>query len=278
MTAPQPLIRTLSLPEIELLVDWAGAEGWNPGLGDATTFQAADPGGFLGAFVADEMVAGISAVAYGDAFGFIGLYICRPDMRGRGYGKAVWDAGIARLGGRTIGLDGVPAQQANYLSMGFQPAYRTLRLSGRASAPDTPDIHSVTPGLFTVICDLDHMCFPAKRDGFLGLWLGPPRIAVVSVVDGVLHGFGAARACREGYKVGPLFARSEPTAAALLASLAGACAGEIHIDVPECQSGFIAGLVRQGFTAGFETSRMHRGAIPHYENSLVFGVTCLELG
>ena len=123
-------IRTLSLAEVETLVAWAAGEGWNPGLRDAAAFHAADPQGFLGAFVAGRMAAGISAVDYG-GFGFIGLYICRPDMRGRGYGRAVWDAGMARLAQTTVGLDGVPAQQANYRSMGFAPAYRTFRFSGR---------------------------------------------------------------------------------------------------------------------------------------------------
>ncbi|TIU88228.1 MAG: GNAT family N-acetyltransferase, partial [Mesorhizobium sp.] len=71
-------IRTLTASEVETLVDWAAGEGWNPGLGDAAAFRTADPDGFIGAFVDGEMVAGISAVAYGPGFGFIGLYICRP--------------------------------------------------------------------------------------------------------------------------------------------------------------------------------------------------------
>src|SRR6476469_513603 len=106
----KPIIRTLSLGELTDLIDWAADEGWNPGLEDAAMFQAADPEGFIGAFVGNEMVAAISAVAYGSAFGFIGLYICRPDRRGKGYGKAVWNAGMKRLAGRTVGLDGVAEQ------------------------------------------------------------------------------------------------------------------------------------------------------------------------
>lgn len=128
-------IRTLARDEVETLVDWAAAEGWNPGLGDAALFQAADPQGFIGAFVDGELSAGISAVAYGDDFGFIGLYICRPDRRGQGHGKAVWDAGMARLGKRTIGLDGVVEQQANYRSMGFAPAYRYDPVHGITECP-----------------------------------------------------------------------------------------------------------------------------------------------
>ena len=67
----KPTIRTLSLQELRVLIDWAAAEGWNPGLEDAAMFQAADPEGFIGAFVGSDMVAAISAVAYGRDFGFI---------------------------------------------------------------------------------------------------------------------------------------------------------------------------------------------------------------
>ena len=128
-------IRTLALPEIQRLLDWAAAEGWNPGCNDAVAFAAADPNGFYGAFVEGVMVAGIAAIAYDARFGFIGLYICHPDWRGQGHGTAVWAAGMAYLGDRTIGLDGVPAQQANYASMGFATAYQSLRMAGTLHGP-----------------------------------------------------------------------------------------------------------------------------------------------
>jgi len=34
-------------PEIALAVDWAAAEGWNPGRADAACFATVDPAGFL---------------------------------------------------------------------------------------------------------------------------------------------------------------------------------------------------------------------------------------
>ena len=97
------------LPRSRRLSAGRRVEGWNPGLDDAggvstlRTRRASSARSSTG-----ELVAGISAVAYGDDFGFIGLYICRPDMRGKGHGKA----GLGRrhgaaLGQRTIGLDGV---------------------------------------------------------------------------------------------------------------------------------------------------------------------------
>ena len=40
-------IRTLDEAEVRTVVDWAAAEGWNPGLHDARAFRVADPDGFL---------------------------------------------------------------------------------------------------------------------------------------------------------------------------------------------------------------------------------------
>jgi len=271
-------IRVLSGAEVETLVNWAAAEGWNPGAGDAQAFRAADPDGFLGCFVGGEMVAGISAVAYGTDFGFIGLYICRPDMRGRGHGRAVWDAAMTRLEGRTIGLDGVPAQQANYRSMGFVDAYRTFRFSGRFEGGAKGRATPVGPADFLAVANLDARHFPSARPQFLKAWLAPPRIALAVVAGGRVLGYGAARACREGYKIGPLFAREEAVATDLLAALAGRCDGEIHIDAPETNGPFVARLEAAGLTRGFETARMYRGPAPAVDLSGIFGVTTLELG
>ena len=271
-------IGTLSLAEVETLVAWAAGEGWNPGLRDAAAFHAADPQGFLGAFVEGRMAAGISAVDYG-GFGFIGLYICRPDMRGRGYGRAVWDAGMARLSQTTVGLDGVPVQQANYRSMGFAPAYRTFRFSGRLPAAGlSAEVHPVEPDLLPALGEFDRRFFPAARPSFLEGWLAPPNIALAKIGEGGIQGYGVVRECREGFKIGPLFAVDEIAAADLLAALNAQCPGEVQIDVPEDKENFADLLLRAGFSRGFETARMYRGPAPELDGSGIFGISTLELG
>ncbi|TPI34022.1 GNAT family N-acetyltransferase [Mesorhizobium sp. B3-2-1] len=277
----KPIIRTLSLAELADLVDWAAAEGWNPGLDDAAMFQAADPRGFIGAFAGSEMVAGISAAAYGRDFGFIGLYICRPDMRGKGYGKAVWTAGMTRLAGRTIGLDGVEEQQANYESKGFRPLYETIRYSGR---PATLTIgaerpRTVTAQLVPDIIRYDALCFPASRHSFLQRWLQPPHRALAAITPRGTAGYAVARSCRSGFKIGPLFADDTRTALDLLDDLASACeGGDLHIDVPASKVDFIAALVAAGFSSTFTTTRMYKGPPPRLDANRIFGVTTLELG
>lgn len=272
------LIRTLDSDEVETLVGWAAAEGWNPGIGDAAAFRTADPEGFLGAFVEGEIVAGISAVAYGDSFGFIGLYICRPEFRGQGHGKAVWDAGMERLGNRTIGLDGVPEQQANYSAMGFSKAYETTRMTGVPPVADEGGITDISLDVSSELRALDHQCFPGPRDRFLATWLAPPRHSLAAVEDGRLVGYGVVRACGEGHKVGPLFAESDAVALRLLAALAGRAGGPVQVDVPMGQGAFHEALGGAGMVPGFSTARMYRGPAPEVASSKIYGISTLELG
>ena len=135
-------IKTMTKKEVELMIDWAAAEGWNPGLNDAECYFAADPEGFLVGFLDDEPIATISAINYHDVFGFIGFYIVKPDYRGKGYGIQIWNAALKRLEGLNIGLDGVVEQQENYKKSGFNLAYRNIRFAGvgGGNSPKSADI------------------------------------------------------------------------------------------------------------------------------------------
>ena len=273
-------VRSLSLPEIATLLAWAGTEGWNPSLDDAAPFQAADPGGFIGCFVDGEMAAGISGVAYGETFGFIGLYICRPEFRGKGYGMLVWNAAMDRLAGRTIGLDGVPAQQANYEKMGFRTDYRSARWTGRVNISGKPlEAEPANPSDLPDILSFDRVHFPATRTSFVEAWVSPPRHAFACRQDGRIVGYAAARKCLHGYKLGPLFAETTGVALQLLDAAGRICGKEeISLDVPDQQHAFIGALSAMGFERGFETARMYRGAAPGLHLPGVFAVTTLELG
>lgn len=275
------IVRRLNSEEVRTLVGWAGGEGWNPGPGDADAFYAADAEGFIGCFVDGALVAGISAVAYGSDFGFIGLYICRPEFRGQGYGMQVWQVGMKRLEGRTIGLDGVPEQQANYASMGFVTSYESARWSGSAAglSADVLPAKPVSPEMIENIISFDQRFFPDAREEFLKAWLSPPREAFAVIEAGEVKGYAVLRACLEGYKVGPIFAESLDVARSLLAACGQAADGaELHIDVPAYQTDFVALLSGAGFSRAFETARMYLGPELEIEKSGVFAVTTLELG
>jgi hypothetical protein len=56
-----------------------------------TCFAAADPEGFFIGELDGAPAATVSCVNYGVSFAFLGLYIVRQDLRGRGYGLRIWD-------------------------------------------------------------------------------------------------------------------------------------------------------------------------------------------
>ena len=89
----RPMIRT----ELDILVEWAAAEGWNPGLNDAQIFWDTDPEGFIAADRHGELIGGGSIVAYGARFGFMGFFIVRPEYRRQGLGRPLWQARRDRL-------------------------------------------------------------------------------------------------------------------------------------------------------------------------------------
>jgi hypothetical protein len=275
-------VRNLTAGEIHLAIDWARQEGWNPGLYDAACFHAADPDGFFASLHEGELAAVISVVRYGGTFAFLGLYICRPGLRGMGFGRRVWQAGIAHAGGRTIGLDGVPAQQLSYARSGFELAWRNVRYVGVGSGGGDP-----VPGLvdldaipFDWLAAYDRGVFEADRRRFLRTWVAQPEAIRLGVVrDGQLAGWGLLRRCFDGYKVGPLFANDGATAESLLDGLiAAAAGGRVYLDVPEPNVAARRAARARGMEPVFETARMYAGRRPELDLRRIWGVTTFEVG
>ena len=229
--------------EIALAADWAAAEGWNPGLADAPCFATVDPEGFLIGELDGAVAATISCVNYDDRFSFLGFYIVRPELRGRGHGLRIWNAAVAHAGARTIGLDGVVAQQGNYKKSGFVLAYPNIRYGGTVASPAVP------PGLvplddvaFATIAADDATVFPAPREAFLRAWIAARgHMGRALVRDGRLAAWGVIRPCRTGHKIGPLVADDRPAAEAVFAALlAAAGGGEVFLDVPSVNRDAVA--------------------------------------
>jgi hypothetical protein len=275
-------IRTMRSDEVSIAVNWAAAEGWNPGLADAACFAAADPEGFFVGELDGAPAATISCVNYDARFAFLGFYIVREDLRGRGFGLRIWNAAIAHAGARVIGLDGVKAQQQNYRKSGFELAYANVRYGGIVAAPKAPmaDVVALSDVPLARVEACDATVFPASRSTFLRAWIGSPgHVGCALVRDGELAGWGVIRRCRKGRKVGPLVADDRGAAEVILSALlARAGGGEIFLDVPGVNRDAVALAQDLGLAPVFETARMYTGAIPPLRLERIFGVTTFELG
>jgi hypothetical protein len=276
-------IDTMSAAEVAFAIDLAASEGWNPGLDDAAAFYAADPGGFLIGRLGGRPIGCISAVAYEAHFGFIGLYIVVPEHRGQGHGIALWRAGMVRLAGRNVGLDGVLAQQDNYRRSGFRMAYSNLRFERRGALP-TPSMDGIvalSSVPFATLAAYDRGVFPARRDAFLRYWIAQPQSAALAFVsDGALRGYGVIRRCGTGWKIGPLFTDAPEIAERLYLALCrdAPAADPVYLDVPEVNADGVDLARKYAMIKVFGTARMYTGELPAIAVDRTYGVTTFELG
>jgi len=275
-------IRPMQLNDLDKVIQWTSQEGWNLGLNDGRAFLVADPSGLFVACLDDDPVAAISAIKYGDTIGFVGLYIVRADLRGQGMGYPLWEAAMASLEGRTVGLDAVVAQQGNYARSGFEMAFNTTRYTGTPQVLESNDpcLQRIDSKLVDQVLDYDWKFFPASRETFLQHWLlehSPYSVAYVE--EGVVKGFGAIRPAESGYKIGPLSADDEHIAEAIFCSLVAWTDGAtVILDVP--QPNKVGTLLAEsyGLSPLFETARMYRGTPPDLPLAKIFGMSTLEIG
>ncbi|MEV8321315.1 GNAT family N-acetyltransferase [Streptomyces sp. NPDC059900] len=284
-SAPERLtITRATLDDWQVVSGWAADEGWNPGLRDSTSFFAQDPDGFFIGRIDGEPVSAISVVNYDELYAFLGFYLVRPDLRGRGHGLATWQAALAHAGTRTVGLDGVVAQQDNYRRSGFELAHRTIRYAGPVPVPPgaarSPQILPVEAAGLRAITAYDAASCPADRPRFLESWLtAPGHRALVRIVDGRITGYGVLRPAHGARRIGPLFADTRADAEELFDALTAEADGEtIVIDVPETQPHAVAMAEARGMKPTFETARMYTGPVREMAGERIFGVTTLELG
>ncbi len=265
-----------------MAVEWAAREGWNPGLDDAEAFFAADPHGFFLAERDGEAVGAISAVSYGADFGFVGFYIVRPELRGHRHGLLLAEHALAALEGRAIGIDGVLAKQRQYAKFfGFRFAYRNIRyggvVAGRAAGAEIVPAREIP---FEAVAAYDRRFFPAERERFLRAWLAMPHAIDLGWMRGDrLRGYGVIRQCREGFKIGPLFADDARIAEELFFALCGQAGGQpVFFDAPEVNAAAVRMAEHCGMREVFATARMYRREIPALPLDGIFGVTTFELG
>jgi GNAT superfamily N-acetyltransferase len=309
-----------SAAEMERVVQWAADEGWNPGLEDHTVFsKITSTTDLYIAELGDEReptrggestredgegsndplgsLAGAACIVNHCAtVAFLGLFIVRPELRRRGIGRALWLRALAHARGRTVLLEGVAAQQANYAKSGFVSMGASRRLQGTISklrarreagnevgagagghGAATREIEKDGGDDLPVLTMLDRAASGYDRAAYVAAWTAPARTRR-TVIAKAGDGFATIRQSQDAYRIGPIVA-SDDNLAVDLALAAAACFGaeRVYIDVvPEAPT-FAAYLQSAGFTVSFETARMYLGEQPTISASLK-ALANMELG
>ncbi|MGD9817133.1 MAG: GNAT family N-acetyltransferase [Desulfomonilaceae bacterium] len=276
-------IRRMNRGELDMACDWAAKEGWNPGIYDSECFYAQDPDGFFIGLLDDRPVAMVSAVAYGRTYGFMGFYIVEQDYRDTGYGLQMWEAGLDYLGNRCIGLDSVRPDLVSQKRPEFKPAYTNFRFKWLKDREFDIE-HKVIPLSdisWATLMPYDYEVFTFERENFLRSWISVPGTLSFGVIrNDKLLGYGVIRQCREGFKVGPLFADDNAAARSLFNALTKDLDSgtAVFLDTPLVNTSALDLTHDYGMVEVFRTTRMYRGKQPLLPLHKWFGVTTFELG
>ncbi len=300
-------IRPMAVEDIPAVTAWARREGFCPGPHDVAILRHADRTGVWVGCLDGEPVGCIIGVRWDRRYGFLGLFLVRPEHRGHGYGVALWRRALEHLDDvACIGLEAAPERVDDYAGWGFRPAWDTCRWSlppavVAGAPPVLPAGHRLVsadavPETVVQAYDARHEATP--RPHFLREWLredrggegsaSPAAVWVVQDGEGRCRGFGRIRPCllppgggqagSWGWRVGPWIADTPAIAAALLDRLRRERPGPVLVDAP--QDNVAAGrlLERNGFRPVSRTVRMYRGTPPPLPIGDLYGLACLELG
>ena len=276
-------IRKMRQDELTAAVEWAVAEGWNPGLADAECFWLEDPEGFFCAEADGEMIGSVSVLNYDDRFAFAGLYIVRPEYRGKGIGMQLYRHAMRHAGSRIVGGDGVVAMVPKYeKGGGLFLHYNNARYEGIGGGRMPDGLTPIRDVKFSDLLAYDTARFPAKRESFLRFWISHKDHLGFAKLDknGKIEGYGVRRTCHKGYKVGPLFAKDRKTAEVILEGLIAGIPGEpFYLDIPRPNAAAVALVEDRRMVPVFFTARLYSTKDPvPLPLDEIFGVTTFELG
>ncbi len=280
-TKEELTIINMTRQEVDVAIEWAKREGWNPGVHDAECFYQADSSGFYAAKLNGEIAGTISLVKYSRDFVFEGLYIVKPEYRGKGVGTKIQKFALDLCREKNLGLDGVTSMQQKYSDYGLTAAYNNVRYRGIAQNKPSPQCIPIGKGDFNEVATYDLECFGFDRARFLSCWLSQNDAAKLLVRNskGAVSGYGVIRKCGVGHKIGPLFADSAMEAELLFNSLNASVAGEtFFLDVPDPNVAGVKFAIKRGLSPVFNTVRMFSKGQPDIALGKVFGVTTFELG
>ena len=290
---PPPFsIRPLEAGDIAQVTEWARAEGFCPGEGDVAIYRQTDRQGLWVGWLEDAPIGCIAGVRYSQSYGFVGLFLVKPEHRGRGYGVQLWRHALEHLHDvRCVGLETAHDRINDYAGWGFRPASPTTRwqLSGRdipGAGPQAGQLSLVDASTLpeAVVQSYDASREDSPRPHFLRDWLRHPAGRVLALVDGQgrCHGFGRIRPCLlrqgSGWRIGPLLADDADLAEQLLRGLLERHRGMVLLDAPGANPAAGALMGRLSFKPTSETLRMYRGPQPQVSLADVYGLACLELG
>lgn len=276
-------IRNMKKKELNIAIEWARNEGWNPGIHDAECFWEVDKTGFFIGILGNKPIACISLVKYGTDYAFGGFYIVKKGYRDKGFGIQLTKVALDYAKGRNIGGDAVIENLEMYSKLGLTLDHYNARYEFRAKNIEiiNKNVAKLNTENLEELIRYDEEVFGYNREKFLRLWLTRNDTnSFVYKEKGEVKGYGVIRKCFSGYKIGPLFADGDKIAITLFKILVNSIkVGEIiYWDVSEI-CGIVSELVEKyNMKKVFATGRIYSKGRPKLNLKKWYGITSFELG
>ena len=121
-------IRPFTPADLDVVTALAREQDFAPGIGDIEIYANTDRQGVWLAWQDNAPVGCIAAVTYNPDYAFIGLFVVKPEHRGQGIGRRLWQHALKTLSSvQCIGLEAAVQMVGFYERAGFQKDCITTR-------------------------------------------------------------------------------------------------------------------------------------------------------
>lgn len=219
---------------------------------------------------------------YGDTFATIGMIIVSPDAQRQGIGRRLMAALLADAAGRRMTLISTKDGEPLYTQLGFKPfGIVTQHQAILAKVPlidTTVPVRAARPEDHAAIAAADERASGMDRTQLLNALFAVADVVVVER-EGEVLGYGCVRRWGRGVVIGPVIARDQTDARAIIATLAsGHEGGFVRIDVTEA-CGLAPWLVEIGLPQVDRVSAMALGEPPKAQpGAVLFALSNQSLG
>jgi GNAT superfamily N-acetyltransferase len=280
MESTDQAIQVEMLPSLEadtsrMLDALVVASGWNQTRDDWDLFERL--GTLYGVRDASGRIVASGAVLPMDpGAAWISMILVAPEVRGQGLGRKVFEQCLrtTQAAGRAAMLDATPAGEKLYAQFGFRPLWRISRwqrpakgIAVEGTTPPHPDLEPLAA--------LDALALGLHRGRMLAQIAARRGSRIVRRAEA----FCFVRAGRFAQHIGPMLAKDERDAAALLSDVAEGSTAALLIDVPDDRAAMQRQLEACGFSRVRTFTRMALGEpLPRGQNAFIHAIAGPEYG
>jgi GNAT superfamily N-acetyltransferase len=214
----------------------------------------------------ERVVATIMMTPYGDDAATINMVIVDASVRGRGLGRTMMEEALARAGARTCYLVATREGLPLYEKLGFVTMGEIVQHQGKASHVDAPEnVFWSDRGDHAYLVALDHVAYGHERSALMRVLRERAKFAVIREENAV-QAFAAIREFGRGFVIGPVVARNDIEAKALIDFLLAHHQDRfVRIDT-DMSTNLAESLTSVGLTHVGGGITMRRGGTPAQQN------------